>query len=210
VTLARRTLQLLLVAVCLAFPAGALADADPASDVLLGAPAFYPFQPPVSQTLQSQLEQELAQLQKKRLSLKVAIIASPVDLGAIPNLFGQPQTYATFLGREISFQHPQALLVVMPAGFGVYGTGTATALAGLKVNTTGASNGLTQSAILAVQRIAQAAGKTVTTGGSAGRGSGSGGPSPLAIAGIVAGLVVLALAIAALRFRRTGLRRPGG
>jgi hypothetical protein len=194
----------------LAFPATALADADPASDVLLGAPAFYPFQPPVSQSLQSQLEQELAQLQKQGLSLKVAIIASPVDLGAIPNLFGQPQTYATFLGREISFQHPQALLVVMPAGFGVYSTGAASALAGLKVDTTGASNGLTQSAILAVQRIAKAADKTASPGGSASSGSGSGGASPLAIAGIVAGLVVLALAIAAYRFRRTAARRPGG
>jgi hypothetical protein len=194
----------------LAFPAAALADADPASDVLLGAPAFYPFQPPVSQSLQSQLEQELAQLQKQGLSLKVAIIASPVDLGAIPNLFGQPQTYATFLGREISFQHPQALLVVMPAGFGVYSTGAASALGGLKVDTTGASNGLTQSAILAVQRIAKAADKTVAPGGSASSGSGSGGASPLAIAGIVAGLVVLALAIAAYRLRRTAARRPGG
>jgi hypothetical protein len=202
-----RALSLALLAVCLAVPAGALADADPASDVLLGAPAFYPFQPPVSPTLQKQLEAELAQLSKQGLSLKVAIIGSPVDLGAIPNLFGQPQTYATFLGKEISFQHPQPLLVVMPAGFGVSGV-EASALAGLTVDKTGASNGLTQSAIVAVQRIAKAAGKTVSAD-AAGAGSGSGGPSAAAIAGIVAGAAVLALAIGAFRFRRISGRRPG-
>jgi hypothetical protein len=77
------------------------------------------------------------------------------------------------------------------------------------VNKAGSSNGLTQSAILAVQRIAKASGKTVSTGGSGG-GSGSGGPAPAAIAGIVAGLVVLALVIARLRFRRPGVRRSRG
>jgi hypothetical protein len=204
----RRALGLVVVALCLVVPAGALGDADPASDVLLGAPAFYPFQPPVTQALQKQLESELAQLQKQGLGLKVAIIASPVDLGAIPNLFGQPQTYATFLGKEISFQRPQPLLVVMPQGFGLSNAGPASALGGLKVDTTGASNGLTQSAILAVQQIAKAAGKTVSAGGSGGSGSGSGGPSAPVIAGIVAGVVVLALAIAGLRFRRTSVRRP--
>ena len=45
----------------------------------------------------------------------------PVDLGVIPELFGQPQNYAKFLDKEISFQGPQPLLVVMPAGYGVAG-----------------------------------------------------------------------------------------
>lgn len=188
--------------VSLAVPQIALADADPASDVLLGAPAFYPFQPPVSQALQNELQQELAQLQKQGLNLKVAIIESPVDLGAIPNLFGKPETYALFLNREISFQGPQPVLVVMPAGFGVADAGPPTALAGLQVDQTGASNGLTQSAILAVQRIAKATGKTLSTGGARGGASSSGGSSPAAIAGIVALLVVLAVAIAVFRYRR--------
>jgi hypothetical protein len=196
------------LALCLAPPPAALADADPASDVLLGAPAFYPFQPPVSQALQNQLQQELAQLAKQGLNLKVAIIGSPVDLGAIPNLFGQPQTYATFLGREISFNRPQPLLVVMPQGFGVSNAGPAGALAGLKPNP--GSDGLAQSAMVAVQRIAKASGKTVSAGDAGGGGSGSGGPSALAIAGIVAGLVVLALVIARLRFRRNAGRHEGG
>ena len=205
-TLARRLLVLIVAAACLALPSLALADADPASDVLLGAPAFYPFEPPVSQALQNQLQQQLAQLQKQGLNLKVAIIGSPVDLGALPNMFGQPQTYATFLDKEISFQSPQSLLVVMPAGFGLANAGPASALAGLKPNTTGGSNGLAQSAIEAVQRIAKAAGKTVSAGNTSASGSGSGGPSAGEIAGIVAILVVVALLIAAFRFRRDAIR----
>ncbi len=199
----RRLITAVLAAGCLVLPAFVLADADPASDVLLGAPAFYPFQPPVSSALQNQLQQELAQLQKQALNLKVAIIQSPVDLGALPNMFGMPQTYALFLDREISFQAPQPLLVVMPAGFGIANAGSPSVLAGLKVNTSGASNGLAQSAILAVQRIAKAQGKSLSgSGGGTSSGSGSGGPPAAAIAGIVAALVLLAVGIAAYRYRR--------
>lgn len=201
----RRLLPLLLGAVCLAFPASAFADADPASDVLLGAPAFYPFQPPVSQTLQNQLQQQLAQLAKQGLPLKVAIIESPVDLGALPNMFGKPQTYAEFLDREISFQQPVPLLVVMPAGFGLAKVGPKSALAGLQVNPSGGSNGLAQSAIAAVQRIAKANGKSVSGGGSASSSS-SGGSSGV-IAGVVAGLVLVALAIAGFRYWRVARER---
>ena len=55
------------------------------------------------------------------LPLKVAIIHSPADLGAIPSIFGKPQGYANFLDREISFNGPVPLLVVMPDGYGVAG-----------------------------------------------------------------------------------------
>ena len=203
---ARRLLRWARVLACLAFPPAAFADADPASDVLLGAPAFYPFQPPVSQALQNQLQQELAQLGKQGLNLKVAIIESPVDLGAIPNMFGKPQTYAEFLGREISFQQRQPLLVVMPAGFGLFNAGRATALAGLQVNASGASNGLTQSAIAGVQRIGKAAGKTVSGGGSGGSGASSGGSSGV-IGGVLGGLVLVAVAVAAFRYWRVARER---
>ena len=201
--MARRILRLALVAACVALPASALGDADPASDVLLGAPAFFPFQPPVSQALQNQLQQQLAQLSKQGLPLKVAIIESPVDLGAIPNMFGKPQTYATFLDREISFQQQERVLVVMPAGFGLANVGPASAVSGLKLNAAGGSNGLTQSAIAAVQRIAQANGKTVSAGGStAGKSSSSG-----VIAGILGALVVVAVAVAGFRYWRVARDR---
>ncbi len=181
----------------------ALADADPASDILLGSPAFYPYQPAVSAPLQHDLERALAQLKAKGLNLKVAIIGSPVDLGAIPNMFGRPQVYAGFLAREISFNQPQPLLVVMPAGFGVSHAGPPGALAGLTVDSSHQADGLARSAILAVERIARADGRPISAGAipSVSGGSG-GGTSPLITFGGPAVLVVLGALAAGLVRRR--------
>ena len=179
------------------------ADADPASDILLGAPAFYPYQPAVSASLQSQLEHKLALLKAKGLDLKVAIIGSPVDLGALPTMFGKPQTYANFLAQEISFNGPQPLLVVMPAGFGLAHAGPPSALSGLKVDSAQQSNGLASSATLAVQRIARANGKPIPTGSaSSGPGRSGGGTSKLVTFGVPAVLVVLAAGTVWLLRRR--------
>jgi hypothetical protein len=184
----------------------AAADADPASDILLGAPAFYPYQPAVSTTLQRQLEHELALLRAKGLNLKVAIIGSPVDLGALPAMFGKPQAYAKFLSQEISFSGPQPLLVVMPAGFGIAHAGPPSALSGLQADTAQQSDGLARSAILAVQRIAKANGKPIAIGsGSSGSGSSGGGTSPL-ITFVVPAVLVAVAAAAALLLRRRALR----
>ena len=102
-------------------PASALADGDPASDVLLGENVFYPYTPPVSAALQKTLNTETAAARRAHFPIKVALIASPADLGMIPDLFNKPQKYADFLDQEISFQNKQLLLVVMPAGYGVQG-----------------------------------------------------------------------------------------
>jgi len=102
-------------------PAGAIADGDPASDVLLGENVFYPYRPVVSGSLQRTLNTEAAAAAKAHFPIKVALIASPVDLGVIPDLFGKPQKYADFLDQEISFQVKQPLLVVMASGYGVQG-----------------------------------------------------------------------------------------
>src|ERR1700730_9705855 len=99
-------------------PVGAQADGDPASDVLLGESVFYPYSPPVSTSLQKTLNATVLAAAHSGFRLKVALIASPVDLGVIPDLFNKPQNYADFLDQEISFQTKQPLLVVMPAGFG--------------------------------------------------------------------------------------------
>ena len=49
------------------------------------------------------------------------------DLGSIPSLFGHPTEYARFLGLELSLWYVGPLLVVMPAGFGIYDGGRSTA-----------------------------------------------------------------------------------
>lgn len=52
---------------------------------------------------------------------QVAVIASNLDLGAIPNFFGHPQQYVTFLARELDAPRDWGLLVAMPQGLGYVG-----------------------------------------------------------------------------------------
>lgn len=206
----RRAVLTLLVGAIVAasLPARGVADGDPASDVLLASPTFFPYEPPVAMALQTRLDRALARLDKQRLNLKVAIVESPIDLGAIPNLFGRPQMYADFLEQEIAYSQPQPLLVVMPAGFGLSHAGPRRALDGLKVDAAHKSNGLTRSAILAVQRIARAVGRPVGAQKlPATKGSSGSGTSPPITFGAPALLVILGALIANRLRRRSGRER---
>jgi hypothetical protein len=186
-------------------PATAFADGDPASDVLLGENVFYPYQPPTSKALQTTLNAETAAAKKAGFPIKVAIIGSPVDLGVIPDLFGKPQPYATFLDQEISFRTKQPLLVVMAAGYGSQGLDAAgtKAVSTLALPAGKTSDDLTKAAIAAVAKLAAASGHPLKgVPGVADASGGSGGSSSTAI--LVAVLAVLALltAVALVVVRR--------
>jgi hypothetical protein len=117
--LLRRLLPLLAVAlVCV--PA-ARADADPASDILYTQRIFLPFfGGKVSSEKAAVLKQVVDEAYAKGFKIKVAVIGAANDLGGVYQLFGQPQTYAQFLGRELVFLYKGLLVTVMPQGFGVY------------------------------------------------------------------------------------------
>ncbi len=187
-------------------PARALADADPASDFLLIAPVFYPYQPATSPAMKKTLESTLAQLKARGLNLKVAILDNATDLGAVTNLWNQPQTYTDFLDREISFNVKQPLLVVMPAGFGVSSAGPTGALNGLVPDSSHGADGLAKSAILAAVRLGAANGKPIPQptipAVSSGTGSKGGGTSPALVFGAPVALVVLAALVVGLMRRR--------
>jgi hypothetical protein len=205
----RRVLTLLLVlALTLAAtPRGAGADADPPSDILLGTPVYFPYQPAVSAQLQRALSSAVAQLARHGFDLKVAIIATKIDLGAIPGLFGKPQTYADFLDQEISLNGPQPLLVVAPAGFGIVHAGAPGVLGSLPVSSAGGANGLARSAILAVQRIARARGIAVSVSTSPAAGGSS---TALTIGLPVLAVLLVLTAGSVLRRRRQGAPGPPG
>jgi hypothetical protein len=192
---------LLAVAVSLA-PAGARADGDPASDVLLGENVFYPYTPPVTVSLQKALNAETTAAAKAHFPIKVALIASPVDLGVIPDLFGKPQKYADFLDQEISFVAKEPLLVVMADGYGVVGLKPAAqAAAGALPRPAGkSSDDLAQAAVAAVHKLAAADGHPVA---ATARTSGGGGGSNTLIV-VVLVLAAVAGAGAALTVRRRG------
>ena len=108
----------LLAAILAAGPA--FADADPASDVLIYQSVYYSYSPAISKPLSAQLNAMVAAAKKRGLPIKVALIGQTEDLGGVPSFFGKPKDYADFLGREISFNRKQPLLIVMPAGYGLY------------------------------------------------------------------------------------------
>jgi hypothetical protein len=138
--------------------AGARADGDPASDVLPAADVFLPYPAP-HKDVAAALETLVASANTRGNRLKVAVVASRADLGAIPSLYGKPSAYTRYLGLELRTLYAGVLLVVMPAGFGVYDGGRSTAaqrraLQGL-ARAAGA-DGLTRAATAAVQRLVAA------------------------------------------------------
>jgi hypothetical protein len=204
----RALLALLLAAVALGTAApAALADADPPSDVLLLQSVYYPYQPPVSDKLRRTLDKVVLDARNAGYPVKVAMVESAVDLGAIPQLFGRPAEYAPFLGREIAFKSKDPLLVIMPAGIATYNVSAKAqqAIQGIKIDTSKQSDGLVAAAIQAVPKMATASGHPVaavpvpSTGGG-GKKSG-GGASPLIVFGAPVLLVALAALVAALRRR---------
>jgi hypothetical protein len=191
-----------LVATALIAPP-ALADGDPASDVLLGENVFYPYKPVTSNALMRTLNEATVAAAKAHFPIKVALIGSPFDLGIIPQLFGKAQRYAAYLDVEISFEHKQPLLVVMKNGYGVEGlppTATA-AVAKLPLPAGGSSNDLARAADIAIGRLAAAAGHRIT-GPSAGSGGSSGGGGANTVLLIVLVLAAVATAAALIIVRR--------
>jgi hypothetical protein len=125
--MATRSLVTLLATVAVAATAGlaAFADGDPASDYLITQPMFLPFDAHIGKGSSSELAALLAAARNGGFEIRVAVIATPYDLGAVPVLYRKPAQYARFLGQELFYWYKHALLVVMPNGLAVYDHGAA-------------------------------------------------------------------------------------
>ena len=166
---ARLLAQLVVSTVILALAAGsfatsARADGDPASDVLATQPLFLPQDAGIPLAQQNQLTALLGAAASNGYQLRVAIIASSTDLGSVTELWRHPQTYARFLGQELSLVYRGPLLVIMPNGFGLERLNPAapanpSALAGVRIPAGGA--GLGTVALTAIQRLADASGHSL-------------------------------------------------
>jgi hypothetical protein len=148
-------------AACVAAPF-ALADGDPASDFLLTRDTFVPFDANISKAQTEQLDAIVTEAKKSGFRIRVALIASEVDLGAVPSLWRKPKTYARFLGQELFFVYKGRLLIVMPNGYGVSRAGKPLPSAQHVVDTLpepgDGGSALATAAIRAVQRLAAQAG----------------------------------------------------
>jgi hypothetical protein len=113
-----RTIAVSLAVLAVTLVAGvpALADADPASDVLYTGDLFLPYTGKVSPQVQKDLLAAIARAKARGRPIRVALIASKDDLGGVPQLFGNPLYYARFLDAELQFVYTGRLLVVMPQG----------------------------------------------------------------------------------------------
>jgi len=155
---------LLLAAAALAagvLAASARADGDPASDYLLVQKVFLPFDAKFPAGQQAQFTALVGAANRSGFTIRVALISSSYDLGAITSLWRQPRTYARFLAEELSYLYRGRLLIVMPNGFGFnWPKHPSTAEYALleKVRIAPGNAGLLAAAHTAVQRLAAAAG----------------------------------------------------
>jgi hypothetical protein len=196
------------LALALALAPQALADGDPASDILAPADArVYMTLAASDPALERQLGKTAQQVTDAGLPIKVAVIGNRTDLGAVPQLWAKPQTYARFLGSELRFIYKDTLLVVMPQGFGINGpysqSKALAALHGLDPRKDPSPEGLTSSADGALRALAKADGLDVS---SSGGGGGGGLPLPL----IAAGVMVLAGIGGGVLVLRTDKKPRGG
>jgi cytochrome c biogenesis protein CcmG/thiol:disulfide interchange protein DsbE len=146
-------------------PPQARADGDPGSDVLVYQPLFVGSDAGVSVPHQVALSNMLRASARRGAPIRVAIIASPFDLGAVTALWRKPQDYARFLGTELSLAYKGELLVVMPNGFGVNWPGHSSSaavrsLSGVAIGGGGA--GLAAAAETATQKLSAASGVQLT------------------------------------------------
>ena len=142
------------------------ADGDPASDFLVTQKVFLPYDARISATRSEQLAALASDAAREGYPIRIALIASPVDLGSVTALWAKPQQYAKFLAAEVSFAYRGRLLIVMPEGLGTDQLGHPSgrqrhALGGLKVEP--GANGLAATAITAVERLAATRGITLRT-----------------------------------------------
>ena len=194
------------IVAALACVPAALADGDPASDYLLSQQTFLPFDAKIPAGSSEQLAGLVRNANQDGYKIRVAVIATRYDLGAVTALWQQPKTYASFLAQEIAFVYRGPLLIVMPNGLGFHAPGGATkagyrALA--SVRPTPGISGLMTAAVSGVERLAAAhgvharppvAGAVPTTGKH--------GNSIGILIAVIGGVIAVVLVLGSFAYRR--------
>lgn len=171
----KRVCPLVAAVVALAFLApAALADGDPASDYLLSQSSFLsPYDAKIPSAQQKRIEAMLQSAKAQGFPLKLALISTRYDLGAVPILYRKPQIYAKFLAQEDYYFWKDELLVVMPNGYGLYKLrnlppADRAVIAKLPRFETTNGPALADAAERAITALAGRRGLTLSTGGGAG------------------------------------------
>jgi hypothetical protein len=108
-----------ILAAAAARPPAAHADGDPASDVLLYQPVYFPYKPAPA-AVKRRLTGLVRSANSQGYQIRVAVVQSRQDLGSVAELFQKPPpVYARFLSAELTSAWRYRVLVVMPAGYGL-------------------------------------------------------------------------------------------
>ena len=213
------TLLLALAAITALAPAPAVADGDPASDVLLTDTVFLPYDAP-SEATATKLRRVVDAARKGGQPVRVAVISSPQDLGSVTSLYGHPVEYARLLSQELGNPiepgaegHREELIVVMHAGFGTANVPPEVdrALRSIEIDPNADPDALTAAAGYGVQELAEATGRPVEAAFDKPAGGGGGGGALTAVL-VVLALLALGGLLFFLRARsvRTEAQSPGG
>ncbi len=213
----------ILASIALIAAPSALADGDPASDVLVQNRLFNPIDSGVSPASQARLEAILGASARAGFPIRVALIASATDLGTATALWNEnPKYYAQYLGIELSELYSGQVLVVMPKGFGLHGPrsgahAVTSAEGTVRATAPGPGPQLATAALSAVPLLARAAGHPIPASAlaaadrAATRGEKvtvrSGFSASVAIALIVGALLIAASWSLSLRARPLQIRR---
>jgi hypothetical protein len=180
----------------------ARADGDPASDYLLGTQVFIPYDLKIPKAQQTELISLVHDANASGYTIRVAVIGSLYDMGAVTSLWKKPRPYARFLGAELQFVYKNRLLVVMPQGFGFnrpkHSSAKEYALLA-KIPIGQGSAGLVTAAEAAVQKLAAASNVTIVRHGTSGGGHSMAHDRIVIILGTIGAVVVAVLLRLALR-----------
>ena len=198
----------ILASAVLAGAPAALADGDPASDVLAGRSLFNPINSGVSPASQAQLQDVLSASREAGFPIRVALIASQNDLGTATKFWNDPKDYAYYLWTELSIEYGGQVLVVMPNGFGLYGPpkgrrAVSSAEAAVRAPAPGPGEQLASAALAAVPLLAEATGRRIPAAAlaqatrsatAADRSAVAGGVSPGEVIALLMGALLIVLA----------------
>jgi hypothetical protein len=169
---ARRLLLLVAAILVIAAPGSAWAHGDPASHYLETDPLYPSFARQPSVEVQLQLLGLLQATERRDYPIKVALVAGAEDLVDDLSLMREPQRYAGTVASTLSRELEAPVLVVTPFGIGVAGKGlrhgvlrpitardARTLVGGVEVPADAGGDDLARTAMVAVRRIARAAGR---------------------------------------------------
>ncbi len=194
-----------LLLACTSFAPSARADGDPASDVLATQALFLPQDGGIPAAQQGQLQALLEEARRAGEPIRVAVIASPADLGSVTGLWRQPQSYSRFLGQELSLVYHGLLLVLMPNGYGVFhqaGLSRAQQTALGRVGAPGSSPGT--AALAAVARLAASSGHAVPVPSATSRSVATSSDAPAWVVFAIGAVLIGIAWTASLRARPVG------